>query len=312
MAQMKAQVDKLLTNVSLKVESKGLVADEVFPTLTVDQYTGLIGKYGDEHLREEEDLGGGRQAFRRVDSVKYEDGVAYSVQDHGLEDVVTKRDYANIEDPFDAESDKTISLTQKIQIRKERIISSLLSDNTVLTNNTLLAGNQQFNDYANSTPLTVFKNAHQSHIDRIGMFANACVMSAKVFNTLRYHPEILEKLGFSQQRAGLITADEMARAIDVEKLFIGHGIYNSAKKGQSSSIASIWSNNIVMYFHPGSAGKSQVSLGYKLVKRGDNTRKVFKYALDNPPGSNAVLAYEAYDFRITNADAGFLIRNSIA
>jgi len=310
-SQIKAQVDKLLTNVSLQVPSQGLVADIVLPKLVVDQYTGLIAKYGEEHLRPEFDLGGGRHEFRRVDPIDYKSGQAYSIQDHGLEDLVTKRDLKNIEDPFNAETDKVTGLTQKILISKEIAIANLMTSTSVLTNNTTLAGTSQFSDYSNSRPLTVFKNAHDSHIQKLGVMADAAVMSLQTFNVLRYHPEILEKLGFTYDRAGMLTEVEMARAIGVENLLIAKGIKNNSKKGQASSIGAIWGKDIVLYVNPQNAAKEQISLGYKLNLRGEESRQVRKYFVENP-GATAIIVEESYDYQIVNPDAGFLIKDAIA
>jgi len=183
---------------------------------------------------------------------------------------------------------------------------------SVLTKNTTLSGTSQFNDYNNSSPLTVFKNAHQSGITEVGSMLNGCVMPLNVFNTLRYHPEILEKLGFKDARAGLITVEEMKRALDVEFLFVAEGIYNNAKKGQDAVRAPIWNKDIVFYARPSGIAKEQVSLGYKLTKRGDDARQVYKYALNNPPGANGLIVHEAYQFKIVMPEAGFLIKNAIA
>jgi hypothetical protein len=311
MSQIKAQVDKLLTNVSLQVPSQGLVADELLPKLIVDQYTGLIGKYGDEHLRAEQDLGGGRHEYRRVDPIDYKAGHPFSIQDHGLEDLVTKRDLKNVEDPFAAESDKVLGLTQKVMINKELKLANLLTSTTVLTNNVTLSGNSQFNDYANSQPLTVFKNAHESHINKVGVMANSAVMSLAVFNTLKYHPQILEKLGYNQVRAGLLSKEELARAMDIDNLYVASGIINTAKKGQTSSISAIWGKDIVFYFKPQGPAKGQISLGYKLNLRGEETRQVRKYFIDNP-GATALIVEESYDFQVTMPEAGYLIKNAIA
>jgi hypothetical protein len=310
-SQIKAQVDKLLTNVSLQVPSQGLVADEVLPKLVVDQYTGLIGKYGEEHLRAEQDLGGGRHEYRMVDPIDYKAGHPYSIQDHGLVDMVVKRDLKNIEDPFNAESDKVLGLTQKVLINKELAIAGLMTSTSILTNNVTLAGTSQFSDKANSRPLTVFENAHNSLINKLGVMANTAIMSLATFNAMKAHPEILEKLGFKDNRAGLLSVDDLARAMDVDKIFIAQGIRNTAKKGQSSVIGAIWGKDIVMYYKPQGPAKEQISLGYKLNLRGEESRQVRKYYVDNP-GATAIIVEESYDYQITMPEAGYLIKNAIA
>ncbi|NDG31136.1 hypothetical protein EB118_13840, partial [bacterium] len=66
MAQTKAIVDKLLTNVSNGIFPTGYIADKVLPQLSVKQKSGLIGAYGNNHLRLNDDLIGGRAEARRA------------------------------------------------------------------------------------------------------------------------------------------------------------------------------------------------------------------------------------------------------
>jgi hypothetical protein len=51
MSQLKAMVDKLLTNVSNGIQVRGAVAESMFPKIVSKQYSGLLGKYGKSHLR---------------------------------------------------------------------------------------------------------------------------------------------------------------------------------------------------------------------------------------------------------------------
>lgn len=307
MAQTKAQVDKLLTNVSNGYFPKGYIADLVLPEIAVKQKTGIIGAYGSEHLRIEDDIIGGRAEAKRVDGVVRKTEKLYSVKSHALEGVVTEDDKNNVEDPFDAESDETAALTHLILTNKEKALADNLFNPLVITQTVALAGANKWSAYSTSTPLTNFKDAQNIVLDGCGLMPNACLISQKVFNTLQYHPSILSTLGFQQNRAGQLTVQEVAKAMGVDELLIGNVAYNTSKKGQADSFGQLWSDAALFYVKPSGPAKMQTSLGYKMKLTGSAARQVYKYSLNNPPNSEAIIVKEDYSFEITNVKAAYLV-----
>lgn len=308
MSQTKAQVNKLLTDVSNGLFPTGYIAEKVLPLLSVKQKTGILGSYGEEHLRIEDDLVGGRAQAKRVDPIVRKVDNFYSVGSHALEDVVTEDDYDNVEEPFEAESDTTLGLTSLILTNKEKALASALFSTTVFAGRyQSFAGNQLFSDFANSKPLDAFVTAHGEVLDGCGMEANAAVMSLKVKKQLKFHPQILENLGFSANRAGTLSDQELAKALDVEQIFVGGVPYNSSKKGQTSTLAQVWGNSILFFHRPSAAAKRQVSLGYYIRMKSRSGKQVYKYAIDNPVNSNGIIVKDDYSHQLTNVKAGYLL-----
>lgn len=311
MSQNKAIVDKLLQNVSNGYFPEGHIADQLFPELIVDQYTGLIGNYGMNHIRIESDLQTGIGEAKRVTPTK-RGSTTYNVESHALEGIVSERDYANVENPFDAESDETMGLTTLIVTNKEKILADKLFDTAIITQNVTLAGSDQFNDYVNSDPLARFKTAHNAILDGCGKSANAAVMSKKVFNTLKYHPAILDTLGFKYNQMGTLSEADIMKALDVQYLYIGDAAYNSAKEGQSDTLSQIWGNSILFYVKPQTAAKYQTAFGYQVKMRGSKQRGVYKYNPNNPVNATAIIVKDDYSFELVNTKAAYLIKNAIA
>lgn len=311
MSQLKAVQDNLLTNVSQMFVPEGYVSELVLPLVTSKEKTGKLGKYGKAHLRIEHALAGGRGQYRRVEPI-VRTTTSYEVESHGLEGLVTEDDYRNVQLPFKAEEDEVLGLSTLIWLNKESALASTLTSTSVLTQNVTLAGTQQFNDYANSDPLDVFKTARLTVRDGIGLPPNFAVMDWKVANTLAYHPGILEALGFTQNRAGQLSDAELAKALGVEKLYIAKAMYNSAKEGQSDVLAAVWGKHIVFGYAPSKAAPYQESLGYRVALEGQSQKRVFKYNVNNPPNSTGILVDDSYDFLISNALGGYLVVNAIA
>lgn len=311
MAQLKAIQDKLLTQASSMYVPQGYISEMLLPSIGVKESTGKLAKYGNQHLRIENSYKGGRGKYRRVESITRSTDT-YTIQGHGLEALVTKDDYRNVQDPYDAEADETIGLTTHLWLEKEKSLADQLGNTSVLTQNTTLSGTDQYSDYLNSDPLDDFDTARLAVRDGCGMLPDTAVMSYKVYSKLRYHPQILDSLGYKENRPGGLRVDELADAMDVKRILIGEAMYNNAKEGATDSLTDVWGKNIIFSVSPERAAVRQVSLGYRVQFEGQAPRKVYKWAVNNPPESNAILVEDEYDMFLSNVNAAYLLKDAIA
>lgn len=311
MSQMKAQVDKLLTDVSSAYIPQDYISEMILPTVQCAQYTGLLGKHGTAHLRIENTVKGGRGKYRRVETRQYTTQ-SFFIEGHGLEGMVTKEDYKNVEAPFDAERDEAIGLSTILWLEKEKALSDTLGDTAIITQNTTLSGTSQFNDYNNSSPIEVFRDARAAVKAGCGAKADTAIMSWDVQETLRFHPALLDSLGYKYDRPGGLTDEELARALLVKRVLVGDAMYESAAEGQTSALLPVWAKNIIFAVCPDKAAIMQISLGYMMRLTGSSPRKTYKEANFNPPGSTKLLVEDEYDMLISNAGAAYLIKNAIA
>jgi len=311
MSQMNAQVDKLLTEVSDGYVPEGFICEQLLPVVKVKQFSGLLGAYGDSHLRIESSVLGGRGEARRVESVTRSTS-QYLIDSHALEEILTPRDYINSDKPFDAERDTVMALNTMLYLEKEKALADSLGDTAVLTQNTTLSGTSQYSDYTNSDPLADFSVARKTVHAAVGKAPDTAVMSWDVFDTLRFHPGILDALGFSANRAGMLEQSELARALNVKRILIGEAQYNSAKEGQSDVRSDVWGKNIIFAVAPAKAEKYQTSLGYRMELMGKGPRRVYKTRVDNPPESTRLIVADDYQQLLSKTSAAYLIKDAIA
>lgn len=311
MSQLKAIVDELLTEASSAYIPQDFICEQILPFVPVDRSSGLLAKYGTSHLRIENSLVGGRGKARRVETIVRSQS-SYNLDGHALEGLVTEDDYENVMEPYDAEKDETMGLTNILWLEKEKSLSDALSSTATITQNVTLSGSSQFNDYDNSDPISRFSTARKTVKDGCGFFPNTAIMSDYVRNKLRFHPQLLDALGFRQNRPGGLKDDEIAQALDVKNIYIGSAMYESAKEGQTTSLASVWASNIIFAQIPDGPARYQQSLGYRLGIRGQSPRQVFKWPEMNPPNSTAILVRDKYQFFLSNVACAYLIKNAIA
>ncbi len=308
--QMKGIIDPLLTGASSGYFPEGCIADSLLPGLKFSQYTGKLGGYGKNHLRIESTVIGGKGKYRMVESIVRET-TGFDIQGHGLSGMVSKQDYKNVIDPFDAEKDETMGLTTILLLEKEKALADSLSSTVIMTQNTTLVGTDQLSDYTNSNPVSVFNVAKKAVRDGSGAVANVAIMDYAVAEVLRYHPQLLDLLGFKFAKPGGLTNDDLARALNVEQVFIPNAMYNSGKEGAADVLASVWGKVIIFAQVPKTAGKYQVSLGYNIRLDDGQPRKVYKQPLFNPPGATEILCEDEYDMLLSNVSAAYLIAAAI-
>lgn len=311
MSQMKGIIDPLLTDASSAYIPEGCIADSLLPGLKFSQYTGKLAGYGSEHLRIEQTVVGGKGKYRRVESIARTTS-GFEIEGHGLSGLVTKYDYKNVIDPFDAEKDETMGISTILMLEKEKGLADALGSTSILTQNTTLSGTSQFNDYTNSDPVSKFVVAKKAVRDGCGAVANVAILDYAVAEYLRYHPQLLDILGFKFARPGGLMDQELAKALGVDEVRIANAMYNSAKEGQTAVLSPVWGKNLVFAVIPKAAQKYQISLGYNIRLDDGQPRKVYKQPIFNPPGSTEILVEDEYDMLISNATAAYLIKDAIA
>jgi hypothetical protein len=312
---MRALVDKLLTNVSngLFQEMTSFISERLLTPIGVVQQSGLIGKYGTNHLRIHANSMGGEGKAPRVRLVQPDVSQTYLIEEHGLEDVCTPADYRNYELPFDAERDKTIALTYANLVAKEYALATAMgAAAATLTQNTTLVGSQQFNDFANSDPVGVILTARNTVRAACGYYPNVAWMEAAVYETLRVHPTIWDRLGFKYNQSGQLTQDNVAQALNVKKLLMAESIYDSSSEGQTSVMSPIWAKSLFFGVLADNPAIMQKSLGYHVFFQNQGVRSVFKQSIVNPPNALSIICKDDYDQLLSDVACAYAVYEAIA
>jgi len=315
MTQTRAIVDKLLTNVSngLFQGDENYISEMILPEVTSKQRSGLYGNYGNEHLRIVNTAHIGKGGYLEIDPITRASD-SYFIEEHALKSVITAEDFDNVELPYEERADRTLGLTTLLWLAKEKALADTLMDPTVITQGATLTGNAQYNNltHADSDPNGDFLTAKNTVRDACGMKPNRVAMSDSVADTLRVHEKLLDKLGFKFDRPGGLTDDELARALDVERVLIGAAFFNNAVKGQADSIEKVWAKDIIFMVTADKATKYQRILGVEMRTTRGAPRKVFRFTQDEPIDSEKIIVQDHYDQLLLNTECAYLIQDAIA
>lgn len=315
MALLRAQLDSVLTEVSNGIfqELTDFGAERFLTPVGVKIATGRVGKYGTNHLRIHANAMGGRGEAPRVSLVTRDVATTYQIENHGLEGILTMDDYENVEMPFDAEEDEVAALTHANLVAKERALAVAMGATAAaLTQNTTLTGSSQFSDLANSDPISVFKTARAAIRTGCGFYPDTALMDAEVYETLKIHPMLWERLGFKYNQSGELTEANILSALSVERLVLVKGVYDSSSQGQTASLAAIWGKDIFFAKCPSNPKLRQQSLGYHVFRKRQGPRSVYKYAINNPAEAVGIQCRDDYDMLLSDVTAGYAIYAAIA
>lgn len=258
---MTNHVDEFLTNVSVAYENAEHIDEELFPVVPVDKQSDLFVKFSKQHFLDEPDaLTPGADANDiEMDldqrGYYYADGHGYNLR---MPDAIM----ANSDPAVELEIEETIKITEKIKLRKERNLASLISA-TNITNNTTLSGTSQWSDYTNSDPVPVVETQKETIQQATGKMPNVFQISQPVFRTLRNHPKIIDRVKYTGNGLrNALKADQLAEVFDVDEVIVARSLYDTVHRGQADNLAYVWNKNALLAYVQERPAKRAVSLGY--------------------------------------------------
>jgi hypothetical protein len=266
-------VDGSLTNLSVAyVQSQdAFVADKVFPIVPVehasDEY--FIFNMGDFQRDEAKDRA------PATESAGGDYGLTtgtYSCKIKAFHKDVPEQVRANADMAVDPDRAATEYVTQKMLIAKEKqFVSSFMA--TSLwgyqrigdANGSVGSGEVcHWSDYTNSDPILDVENAATAIQAKTGFRPNKLVLGRRVFNTLKNHPDFMDRIkgGATPQQAAILARQTMAAIFEVDEVLVMDAVENTAKEGQTASSDFIGGKNALLVYAAPRPGIMTPSAGY--------------------------------------------------
>jgi hypothetical protein len=230
-------VDRYLTNFSVNFvqDRNNFIAHRAATVIPVLKQTDKYVVYPRGYFWRDEaaprPLGGRpRQIGYKVDEG------SYSADEFALEHVVDDRQYANVDDPINLDENATTLLTGKNVIKQDRVWAEKFfgtgkwTKDVVGVVSTPVEGTSilHFSD-ANSDPIGVIDFYKDYMHERTGFMPNTLVLGAAVKRTLRLHPDIADRIKYTQ--VGIADEQMLASLFEIPNVLVARGIYNAADEG---------------------------------------------------------------------------------
>jgi hypothetical protein len=299
-------VDQALSNVSIKYTNDTFIADIMLPMLKVSKMTGKYYIYDKSNLRVDVTHRALGAPSNEIDFGVDPTGT-YSCSDHALKGFIPDQ----IQDQADAALnplvDETETITEKMLLDREVNAANLLTSTSTLTQNVTLASTAQWSDYTNSDPIGDIRTARTTIHQNTFKKPNTLMLGKQVYDMLIEHPEIIERIKYSQ--LGVVTAELLARVFQVEKVVVGEAGQNSAKEGQTDSLAYIWGKNAVVAFISPQIKLKSLTLGLTFTY---GVRTAKRWRDEDREGTYVRIGNDNYVQAIIAVNAGYLIAAAIA
>jgi len=228
----------------------------------------------------------------------------------------------SIEAPYEWEDDEEevdigIRKRELIYIENQDILmlnneidaSNILATASNYTYTRTLSGTDQWNDYANSTPIEDIDLARFNiRNNGYGVVPNTIVMGYSVYDKLKNHPDFLERAKYNyagQTRSKpVVTPEIMANILDVDMVYVGWGVYDN--NGTSTDIFGKWCN--LIYINP---SFDQMGKTFSLSLGLNGYPKVEEYNEDKTR-STVIRNLETHAKIIRDPNCGGLLINAVA
>jgi hypothetical protein len=291
-------VDSVLSNVSVRYTNEQMIADQVLPVVPVKKESDVYYTY-DRAWRLPESK---RAAGAEANEVEWNVGTeSYLCEEYALKDIVPDRVRENADNPLDVDIDTTTNLTELIMLgREKRVADIAFAAGSYGSQTSALAGANQWDDYAGSDPIGDVRTAKNTVHSASGKFPNTMVVGQEVHTKLLDHPDVLERIKYSQR--GVVTADLLAQLFEVDNYIVGKALYDSSQEGGTESLGYVWGKNVALIYAERSPGVRRVSFGYQFQSRGFRTKKWREEGRDG----DFIEAGEIRDEHLVAAACGYL------
>lgn len=311
-------VDALLTGFSVGYlnDANAFIADMVFPRMPVQKQSDKYATFvkGDMLRPNMERRGRGAASAGMSYAVSTD---SYSCEDWALHIAVDDRQVANADDPFRPRQNAVRALTEQELIKREQQwATSFFTTGVWGTDKTGGTDFTQFDDAA-SDPVGVIADYQEDVEDATGKIPRDLVMSRAGWNALRNHPDILARIngGSNSASPAIATRQAVAAVLDVDRIHVGSGVYNSAAEGATVNIARLLGKHMLLcYVDPNpsdfspTAGMTFVWSGYIGSEEGRRIK-----AWRNEERESEIVEIQAnWDMKVTASDCGLFLADAVA
>ena len=224
------------------------IADDIFPSVDVPTKTGKFfsvdGGFSAASPGHDMVIADGQASPLRI-STSVSKVTGWEVDANGLGVQISKTSEAYAQgNGLNLRQANTAVLARECMINRERAAAAIAFSGTVFAGKTAaLAGADRF-DNAASDPISTAQTARDTIIKNSGEVPNVAIMGYSVYKSLRSHPLILEYCSRTSNRVGLLTNEDLARALDVETIYVGKAVANTEVEGQTASNDYIWGKSL--------------------------------------------------------------------
>lgn len=305
-------IDTLLTGVSIGYVQKqeNFIADRVSPIIGVDKSSDKYPIWTAADFLRMQTVETARSAPAPEATFTMSDAT-YTCEEWPLKLLLLDKNKKDSD--VNLEMAATKFLTQQMLLRRDyQVISKLFTSGNwthSYTGAALGADFVHFSD-SSSTPFSTTRGyLRQGQQDAGGFKYNTIVVGPEVDDILKEHDDSLDKIKHTQ--TGVMTDALLAQAFGVKKYLVAEAVYNTAKAGQTATLANMGGDFMWLGYVPDSPSEFEPSAMYtyswKEYDAGGKGGAQIKRWRNNDPEGDWLKSECAFDPKVTAAGGGILL-----
>ncbi len=307
-------IDVRLTGlvIAFKNPTTSLIADQVLP-----RFGGIEGrtfKWIKRSLGEHFDIPD-TKVGRKSEPATVEFGGSEQTatcEAYGLDDIVPNEDIENAPPGYDPQATAAEGIAGILELDRERRVAQAVFAASAYSspNKVQLAGNDQWSAYtqAASDPIEDITLALDTPVVR----PNTLVFGQATWSKLSRHPVIMQAIHGTDGDKGIARRQQIADLFEVQNVLIGASYVNSARPGQTVSLARCWGKHMAaLYIDPTATTKSGLTFGVT-AQFGQRVAGTIPEPKMGLLGSQRVRVGEYVEELILAAEVGYFIEDAVA
>lgn len=298
----KLHTDKLLSEISVKYSNSEYIADRVAPSVVVKKSSDLYRVY-DKHYRLPDTL-------RAVGGLSRENDfdvstASYSLQFHGLKQYVADIAAENY-DMFDLKVDAVEELTERMMLRKEKLVADLFTTTGWSQGESLAAAGLWTLATTAANPISSFDTGTSVIQANSGVMPNYAIIPRDSFVACKNNSNILDRVKYTSRE---INVNIIGGLLGISEILVPNNQIDTALEGASATAeASVWTNDFVfMGYKPPRPSPNAVSSVYMFKKN----RPLVKRWRDEEREAEAIELNMEIQPKIIASLTGYYINNAI-
>lgn len=261
-------IDQILTQISLGFPNNAFVGEALFPVVTVKKQSDKYYVFGREAwLAETSDYRAPGTEANEIPGFTVSQDTYYA-QEHALQMAIPDEERENVDSAFSPDRDATELITSKILLGRELAMKNMVTTAASYATglSVTLAGGTQWSAYATSDPIGDIRIGMRAVHAKIFMEPNVAVIPYLVMSTLEDHPDIIERIKYSER--AILTPEIIAAVFGIARVIVpGVGVGTGAPGalGNAVSVGYLWGKDVVLAWVPPRAGLRTPAFGYEFA-----------------------------------------------
>ena len=301
-------ISPLLSAIAIKYRQDGLIADSVLPRTPVDrqEFVHLTDRIG-EWITPPDTLVG-RTSSPGMLSSSGQDPTTLATQNQGLDEPVPNQDA--MQGPREsALARATQRVMSFVELRREIRVAAIFANAANFAYGTILSGTSQWSD-PTSDPIGTLLG----YLDQPFIRPNILIMGQDVWTKIRQHPKVISAINYygGNSGSGIAALEQVAAALEIDRIIVGKGWWNSAAKGQSVTKTRVWGKHCIGIYLGQSGGPDSGNTWGYTAQFGNRVAGTYQDPKIGLFGGEWVRAGESVREVVAAPEFGFQLLNAVA